>query len=64
MHLSLDKDAPLGRAIERHGAIVPVPILSALHHYLRADMIFERDNPPIVREPDPEKFRASANGSG
>lgn len=27
-HLSLDKDAPLGRAIQRHGAIITVPILS------------------------------------
>jgi len=31
-HLSLDKDAPLGRAIQQHGAIVTVPILSGLHH--------------------------------
>ena len=31
-HLSLDKDAPLGRAIQRQGAIVTVPILSGLHH--------------------------------
>ena len=30
-HLSLDKDAPLGRAIEPCGAIVTVPILSGLH---------------------------------
>jgi transposase InsO family protein len=31
-HLSLDKDVPLGRAIQQHGAIVTVPILSGLHH--------------------------------
>jgi len=31
-HLSLDKDAPLGRAVQRHGTIVAVPILSGLHH--------------------------------
>ena len=31
-HLSLDKDAPSGRAIQRYGAIVTVPILSGLHH--------------------------------
>ena len=31
-HLSLDKDAPLGRSIQRQGAIVAVPILSGLHH--------------------------------
>jgi hypothetical protein len=31
-HLSLEKDVPLGREIQRHGAIVTVPILSGLHH--------------------------------
>ena len=31
-HLSLDKDAPLGRSIQWHGAIITVPILSGLHH--------------------------------
>ena len=31
-HLSLNKDAPLVRAIQRHGAVVAVPILSGLHH--------------------------------
>jgi transposase InsO family protein len=31
-HLSLSKDSPAGRAIQRHGAIVTVPILSGLHH--------------------------------
>ena len=31
-HLSLDKDAPLGRSIQRWGAIVAVPVLSGLHH--------------------------------
>jgi transposase InsO family protein len=31
-HLSLDKDAPLGRTVQRHGTIVAVPILSGLHH--------------------------------
>ena len=31
-HLGLSKDAPLGRAVERSGIIVPVPILSGLHH--------------------------------
>jgi transposase InsO family protein len=31
-HLSLDKDAPLGRAVQRSGAIVALPILSGLHH--------------------------------
>jgi transposase InsO family protein len=31
-HLSLHKDAPLGRAVQRHGAIAATPILSGLHH--------------------------------
>ena len=31
-HLSLDKDAPSSRAIQRYGAIVTTPILSGLHH--------------------------------
>jgi hypothetical protein len=32
-HLALDKDAPLGRAIQRSGTIVAIPILSGLHHH-------------------------------
>jgi transposase InsO family protein len=31
-HLSLDKDAPLHRAVQRCGTIVATPILSGLHH--------------------------------
>ncbi|MGB8525625.1 MAG: integrase core domain-containing protein [Rhodoplanes sp.] len=31
-HLSLNKDVPLGRAVQRHGAVVAVPVLSGLHH--------------------------------
>jgi transposase InsO family protein len=31
-HLSLNKDSPSARAIQRHGAIVTTPILSGLHH--------------------------------
>jgi len=35
-HLSLRKDAPLGRPIQRSGTIVAVPILAGLHHqYVR-----------------------------
>ncbi len=30
-HLGLRKDAPLGRAVQRSGTIVPIPILSGLH---------------------------------
>ena len=35
-HLGLGKDAPLRRAVQRHGAIVTKPVLSGLHHrYVR-----------------------------
>jgi hypothetical protein len=40
-HLALGKDAPLGRAVQRTGAIVGIPILSGLHH--RPDVIFGKD---------------------
>jgi hypothetical protein len=32
-HLSLGKDAPLGRRVQRSGTIVAIPILSGLHHH-------------------------------
>jgi transposase InsO family protein len=32
-HLSLGKDAPLGRTVQRSGSIVAIPILSGLHHH-------------------------------
>ena len=31
-HLGLRKDAPLGRAVQRSGTIVAIPVLSGLHH--------------------------------
>jgi hypothetical protein len=31
-HSALGKDAPLGRAVQRSGGIVAIPILSGLHH--------------------------------
>jgi transposase InsO family protein len=31
-HLSLHKDAPLGRAVQRYGTITTTPVLSGLHH--------------------------------
>ena len=35
-HLSLDKDAPVSRAIETVGSIITKPLLGGLHHqYLR-----------------------------
>jgi transposase InsO family protein len=32
-HLTLGKDAPLGRTVQRSGTIVAIPILSGLHHH-------------------------------
>ena len=32
-HLSLNKDAPLPRAVQAIGRILPTPILGGLHHY-------------------------------
>ena len=32
-HLALGKNTPLGRAVQRSGAIVAIPILSGLHHH-------------------------------
>ena len=35
-HLSLDKDAPLSRTVQRAGRILRLPILGGLHHqYIR-----------------------------
>ena len=31
-HLSLHKDAPLGRAVQRYGKVAAMPVLSGLHH--------------------------------
>jgi len=41
-HLALGKDTPLGRAVQRSGAIVAIPILSGAPP-LRPDMIFGKD---------------------
>jgi transposase InsO family protein len=32
-HLALDKDAPLGRGVQRAASIVAIPFLSGLHHH-------------------------------
>jgi hypothetical protein len=32
-HLSLNKDAPLTRAVQAIGRILPTPILGGLHHH-------------------------------
>src|SRR6266851_5129295 len=42
-HLSLCKDAPVHRRIQREGTIVAVPILSALHHRYARLMIIGKD---------------------
>jgi len=35
-HLSLDKDAPLSRTVQRAGRVLRLPILGGLHHqYIR-----------------------------
>jgi hypothetical protein len=31
-HLGLSKDVPLGRAIQRSGTVIAMPVLSGLHH--------------------------------
>jgi hypothetical protein len=31
-HLPLDKDAPLGRPVQRHGALCRLPHFRGLHH--------------------------------
>jgi hypothetical protein len=49
-HLGLRKDVPLGRAVQRSGTIVPIPILFRIASSLRADLIFGRDNHRNLQE--------------
>ena len=42
-HLSLDKDAPISRAIQAVGRIVGCPVLGGLHHQYVRDLICGRD---------------------
>jgi hypothetical protein len=42
-HLSLGKDAPVRRTIQRAGRIEARPVLGGLHQSIRADLIFDRD---------------------
>jgi hypothetical protein len=37
-HLSLNKDAPLPRAVQAIGRILPTPILGQAHHYPQRDI--------------------------
>ena len=50
-YLSLCKDAPVHRRIQREGTIVAVPILSGLHHPVRADMIIGKDKARKLLDP-------------
>ena len=40
--LSLHKDAPLGRAVQRYGTIATTPVLSGLHHRYARILFSER----------------------
>lgn len=45
-HLALGSDAPKGRAVQRSGNIIAIPIISGLHHHYvrtRPDMIFGKE---------------------
>jgi transposase InsO family protein len=46
-HLSLRKDAPLGRAVQRHGAIIAMPVLAGLHHRYARIRFSERTGPAL-----------------
>jgi transposase InsO family protein len=41
-HLSLDKDAPQSRTVQRAGRILRLPILGELHHQYISDLICDR----------------------
>jgi hypothetical protein len=43
-HLSLDKDAPITRAVAKVGRIIPRSILGGLHSPIRPDLICDRHN--------------------
>jgi hypothetical protein len=43
-HIALGKDAPQGRAVQRSGNIIAIPILSEPAPPLRPDMIFGKDS--------------------
>jgi hypothetical protein len=49
-HLSLNKDAPVPRAVQAIGRILPTPILGGLHHqYVRILGISRRRRLPALR---------------
>ena len=47
-HLALGKDAPLGRAVQRTGVVVAIPILSGLHQRARRSYARLRHQLPCV----------------
>jgi hypothetical protein len=47
-HLTLQKDAPSGRSVQRVGRMVAISILSGLHHQYARDMIFGKDRDYVV----------------
>jgi hypothetical protein len=57
-HLSLDKDAPLRRAVQRCGTIVATPILSGLHHQYVRIRFSERTAVVVLA---PEKYNSIAH---
>jgi hypothetical protein len=50
-HLSLNKDAPAPRAVERTGHILGRPVLGGLHHQYVLDLICDRHNRQDRRKP-------------
>ena len=51
-HVSLGKDAPSTRAIERFGEIIPHPILGGLHHRYSRICVFGSDRDGRANLPD------------
>ena len=47
-HLSLEKDAPVSRTVERTGHILCRPILGGLHHQYAPDLIYDRHNTDVL----------------
>jgi transposase InsO family protein len=60
-HLSLRKDTPRGRAVQRYGTMVAMPVLSGAASSLCADMIFGKDRcipaASASAQSDPEAVR-------
>jgi hypothetical protein len=48
-HLSLNKDAPVPRAVQAVGHVLATPILGGLHHWYGSDLICDRDKDVVDR---------------